>query len=122
MDGRIKYLALVVAYNDGDNDRIQYWINDGHQWFNSQNTRQTTFDTSNITTGWDNAELKVVHSSTTDAGYEFNGETKIGNSPPAGIYFMVNTWNVTDDLTAGEPSTLKYTHNQGHPVRSALPP
>lgn len=113
MDGRIKYLALVVAYNDGDNDRIQYWINDGHQWFNSQNTRQTTFDTSNITTGWDNAELEVVHSSTTDAGYEFNGETKIGNSPPAGIYFMVNTWNVTDDLTAGEPSTLKYTHNQG---------
>lgn len=113
MDGRIKYLALVVAYNDGDNDRIQYWINDGHQWFNSQNTRQTTFDTSNITTGWDNVELEVVHSSTTDAGYEFNGETKIGNSPPAGIYFMVNTWNVTDDLTAGEPSTLKYTHNQG---------
>jgi cobaltochelatase CobN len=113
MDGRIKYLALVVAYNDGDNDRIQYWINDGHQWFSSQNTRQTTFDTSNITPGWDNAELEVVHSSTTDAGYNFNGETKVGNSPPGGIYFMVNNWNVTDDLTAGESSTLKYTHNQG---------
>ena len=112
MDGRIKYLAMVVAYNDGDNDQIDYWVNDGHQWFN-EGTRQTTFNTNSLSPGWDSAELKAVHTSTTDASYEFNGHTKIGNSPSAGIYFMVNNWNVTGDLTAGEPSTLTYTYAQG---------
>ena len=26
VDGRIKFLALIVAYNDGDGDRISYWV------------------------------------------------------------------------------------------------
>lgn len=29
-DGRIKEVKLVVAYNDGDSDQIQYWVNEGH--------------------------------------------------------------------------------------------
>jgi len=113
MDGRIKYLALVVAYDDGDNDRVQYWVNDGHQWFSSGESRQTSFNTTSLTSGWDSAELRVVHSSTTDASYSFNGATKIGNNPPVATYFMVNTWNVTEDLTPGASSTLIYTHSQG---------
>ncbi len=113
MDGRIKYLALVVAYNDGDQDRIHYWINDGHHWFSSGETKKTIFNTTNLISGWDDANLRVVHTSTCDATYQFNGETKLGNNPPAGTYFMVNTWNVTNDLSAGDGSTLSYTHNQG---------
>jgi len=29
IDGRIKLITLVIAYNDGDTDTIRYWVNQG---------------------------------------------------------------------------------------------
>jgi PKD repeat protein len=33
-DGRVKAMVLVVAYDDGDTDRVQYWVNQGHDTVN----------------------------------------------------------------------------------------
>lgn len=112
MDGRIKFIALIVAYDDGDNDRIDYWVNDGHQWF-SATSRNTTFDTSSLTSGWDNAELKMVHTSSSDGNYTFNGVNKTGGNPPTGTFFKINTWDVTSDIAAGNTSNLTYSRVSG---------
>ncbi|MDI6644141.1 MAG: DUF3344 domain-containing protein [Methanobacteriaceae archaeon] len=111
MDGRIKYIALAVVYNDGDNDVVAYWVNDGHQWFNDGTFRETTFNTAPLVEGWDSAQLKAVTTSSTDAAYTFNSEIK-----PSGVpsnYLCVNTWDVTDDIDAGETSTLRYAKDSG---------
>ena len=111
MDGRIKYLLLVVAYNDADNDAVHYWVNDGHHWFNDGTYRETIFDTTSLTQGWDSAQLNTLTTSSSDAAYTFNGEIKPGGVPSN--YLLLNTWNVTDDINAGEESTLRYAKASG---------
>ncbi|GAB4315625.1 MAG: hypothetical protein Kow0019_15860 [Methanobacteriaceae archaeon] len=111
MDGRIKYIALVVAYNDGDNDVIAYWVNDGHQWFNDQTFRETTFNTTLLVPGWDSAQLKALTTSSADAAYTFNGNIKPGGVPSN--FLHVNTWDVTSDLNPGQNSTLRYAKASG---------
>ncbi|MGC9516171.1 MAG: DUF3344 domain-containing protein [Methanomicrobiales archaeon] len=111
MDGRIKYIALAVAYNDGDNDLVAYWVNDGHQWFNDGTYRETTFNTAPLVEGWDSAHLKALTTSSADAAYTFNTEIKPGGVPSN--YLLLNTWDVTDDVNAGEDSTLRYAKASG---------
>jgi len=111
MDGRIKYIALAVAYNDGDNDVVAYWVNDGHQWFNDGTFRETTFNTTPLVEGWDSAQLKALTTSSTDAAYTFNGEIKPSGTPSN--YLCVNTWDVTEDIDAGQTSTLRYAKASG---------
>jgi hypothetical protein len=43
-DGRIKLIALVVAYNDGDNDQVHYWV------LNGQDCSKVVQSTSNFNT------------------------------------------------------------------------
>ncbi|WP_156164179.1 DUF3344 domain-containing protein, partial [Methanosarcina sp. 2.H.T.1A.15] len=33
-DGRVKAMTLVVAYDDGDSDKVYYWVNQGHDTVN----------------------------------------------------------------------------------------
>ncbi|PKL67935.1 MAG: hypothetical protein CVV28_04220 [Methanobacteriales archaeon HGW-Methanobacteriales-1] len=112
MDGRIKFIALIVAYDDGDNDRIEYWVNDGHQWF-SATSRNTTFDTTSLSSGWDSAEVKMIHTSSSDGNYTFNGVNKTGGAPATGYNYKINTWNVTSDIAAGNSSILTYSRVSG---------
>jgi hypothetical protein len=114
-DGRVKMLTLVAAYNDGDSDQIKYWINQGHDYQPTAGTGHTTnFDTSNINTPYFNANLNVVHLSSKDANYNFNGDAYTGANPVLPVnFFGANNWDVTNSVDAGSPSSLTYTPNGG---------
>ena len=112
-DGRLKMIALVAAYNDGDDDRVHYWVNDGQDWINTGSS-QTTFKTSNVTLGVLNATLNAVGLSSKDGSYNFNGQPFNGTDPVAPVnYFETHTWNVTGNVTPGQDSTLTYTLGSG---------
>ncbi|MBP1946964.1 putative repeat protein (TIGR01451 family), partial [Methanobacterium petrolearium] len=115
-DGRIKLITLIIAYNDGDNDQIMYWVNQGHDTDNyymednlgenyiGQSTFISTLPTSATV---EDATLKVIHLASTDSKYTFN-ENVIANSLPQGSYSGSNTWNVTSYLTNYGTNTLTY--------------
>src|SRR5690606_7911445 len=102
-DGRIKGVNLVVAYNDGDADQVYYWVNHGGDW-SSPAYGQTTFDTTGLASGWDNAESTIRYLSSSDATYTFNGASKTGSTPP-NTGGALNTWDVTSNINAGAIST-----------------
>ena len=70
-DGRIKLMGLVLAYDDGDNDIVNYWVNDNQIWTNSNTT--LIFDTSALTEVLDMSLTNIALSSQ-DATYLLNGE------------------------------------------------
>ena len=112
-DGRLKMIALVAAYNDGDNDKVDYWVNDGQDWISS-GTSETTFKTSIVTNTVTNATLNTVALSSKDGSYTFNGEKHNGTNPVDPVnYFETHTWNVTSQITPGNDSTLTYTAGNG---------
>ncbi len=105
-DGRLKAVALVVAYDDGDTDRVQYWVNDGHAWIDSGSTA-TVFGTTAVAAGFTGAVLQSVSLSSTDGTYAFNGHPLPGADParPVG-YFESHSWDVREHLAAGSAGTL----------------
>ena len=111
-DGRIKELALVVAYNDGDGDEVHYWVNDGHDYQASGAGGVTsTFATGGLAAGWTDATLQNVMLSSKDALYTFNGAAYTGTTPSG--YFGTNTWDVRNNLTAGSDSNFTYVLDSG---------
>ncbi|NYB25879.1 MAG: chitobiase/beta-hexosaminidase C-terminal domain-containing protein [Methanobacteriaceae archaeon] len=113
-DGRLKMITLVAAYNDGDTDKVHYWVNDGQDWITSGDTSQTTFNTSTVDVDIKNATLNTVALSSKDGSYNFNGETHTGTNPVAPInYFVTHTWDVTAAVTRGNDSTLSFTAVSG---------
>ncbi len=111
-DGRIKELVLVVAYNDGDDDEVHYWVNDGHDYQAKDASGVTsTFATGGLAAGWADATLRNVMLSSRDALYTFNGAAYTGVDST--ITFGTNTWDVKNDLTAGSDSNFTYVPNGG---------
>ena len=107
-DGRLKMIALVAAYNDGDNDKVDYWVNDGQDWIAS-GTSQTTFKTSTVLANATKATLNTVALSSKDGSYTFNGKKHNGTDPVTPVnYFVTNTWDVTANVSRGNDSTLTY--------------
>ncbi len=109
-DGRLKTLTLVVAYNDGDTDTVQYWVNDGHDYQPSSTGQPgitSTFGTASLASGWVSAELQNVALSSKDAVYTFNSNP-IPNTPGTAPSFETNIWDVRDYLTAGSDSNFNY--------------
>ena len=96
-DGRIKLIALVLAYDDGDDDVINYWINDNQIWTNS-NT-QLTFDTTSLRFASE-AYLTNIALSSNDATYKFNNEFLEGADHKSGNYYQYNKWDITDLYTS----------------------
>ena len=98
-DGRIKLIGLVLAYNDGSNGIINYWINDNQIWTNSNTT--LTFDTSAFVDVLD-ASLTNIALSSSEATYKMNGEF-LAESPQhkSGNYYQYNKWDVTDNIKNG---------------------
>ncbi|WP_287382422.1 DUF3344 domain-containing protein, partial [Methanobacterium sp.] len=115
-DGRIKFITLLVAYNDGDNDTIMYWVNQGHDadtYYVEQNlgenyvgssTFQSTIPTAATV---QDVRLKVIHLASQDGRYTFNGNN-IANSMPQGSFSGSDTWNVTGFFTNYGTNTLTY--------------
>ncbi|WP_321421177.1 DUF3344 domain-containing protein [uncultured Methanobacterium sp.] len=113
-DGRLKMITLIAAYNDGDQDKVHYWVNDGQDWINTGETSQTTFNTSTVNANIANATLQTVALSSKDGSYNFNGETHNGTDPVAPInYFVTHSWDVTANVTRENSSTLSFTAASG---------
>jgi hypothetical protein len=116
-DGRIKFIAVVVAYNDDDHDIVYYWVNQGHDPLNSEDNNgyygETTFSTSSVITENDEEEenleatLSTLYMASVDGKYTFNGEELFGETP-LGAYFGFNKWDVKDQIVIGDDSILKY--------------
>ena len=113
-DGRLKMIALVAAYNDGDYDKVDYWVNDGQDWISSGENSQTTFETRTVLANATNATLNTVALSSKDGSYNFNGAEFNGTDPVSPVnYFETHTWDVTNQITPGANSTLTYTAGSG---------
>lgn len=113
-DGRIKFIALIVAYNDGDRDKVYYWVNQGHDPMDAANdngyTGETEFGTSAIAAEEDEeftATLSSLYMASEDGTYTFNGD-ELSNGKPQGSYFGYEDWDVSDSITLDEDSTLQY--------------
>ena len=89
-DGRIKLIALVFAYDDGDSDVINYWIDASQRWTKANFT--SVFATENIASG--EASLTNVALSSADGSFRVNGEL-IGDpdNHSAGNYYQYSVWN-----------------------------
>lgn len=119
-DGRLKVIALVVAYNDGDSDQVTYWVNHGQDWINS-GTTQTAFATSPVTTGFTDATVKNLAISSKDGRYSFNGIIQSWADPVSPVnYFEFHTWNVTNQINPGTDSTLVYSLGTGSSFKTIL--
>ena len=98
-DGRIKLIGLVLAYDDGDDDVIYYWLNDNQIWTNSNTT--LTFDTSALTDVLD-ASLTNIALSSSDATYKLNGEFLTDGEHKSGNYYQYNKWDITDNINSNK--------------------
>jgi hypothetical protein len=114
-DGRVKTITLVVAYDDGDDDKVYYWVNQGHDVDSYQSeqagnpyTGETGFSTGSLDEDWDKATLHSVYLASTDGEYVFNRED-LDSGQPRGPYFGIDTWDVSSDINPGSESTLEYT-------------
>ena len=57
-DGRIKLIALIFAYDDGDNDKITYWLNVGQAW--TKETLTTVFNTKEVDDEYSDVVLESI--------------------------------------------------------------
>ncbi|MFA5415033.1 MAG: DUF3344 domain-containing protein, partial [Methanoregula sp.] len=119
-DGRLKAVTLVVAYNDGDSDTVKYWVNHGHDWFNTGSS-STTFGTAGIPTGFTDATLNNVALSSADSTYTFNGVSQAGANPVAPInYYENHTWSVTGAVNPAADSVFQYALGTGSSFKTTL--
>lgn len=99
-DGRIKLISLILAYDDGDDDEINFWFDATQKW--TQKDVTTSFDTADIT-GIVKADLINIALSSGDGIYKLNGEF-IGDSIEhvSGNYYQYNYWNILDNVKEGQ--------------------
>ncbi|WP_255333029.1 DUF3344 domain-containing protein, partial [Methanocalculus taiwanensis] len=108
-DGRIRYIALAVAYKNDEGEETTYWFNAGHavtaSGYNPE-PRETLFDTSVLSDKPDDAELTVVYTTYADATYTYNG-TVLPDAGTGGKSYgaKTNSWYITD-ISDEEPTTL----------------
>ncbi|HOD85264.1 MAG TPA: DUF3344 domain-containing protein [Methanoculleus sp.] len=115
-DGRVKMIALVVAYDDGDYDQIHYWVNQGHDTDSYRTDAVslpyigvTNFSTSGITSPI-NANLTAIYLASYNGNYAFNGNALPWSNPYQGSYFGYQSWDVTNYITGGD-STMTFDRN-----------
>ena len=91
-DGKIKLIALVFAYDDGDDDSILYWINSTQLW--TKTDVNVTFDT-NLVDKYYSLSLTNVVLSSGDGIYRLNNQL-IGDADShtsGSFYYQLNQWN-----------------------------
>uniref|UniRef100_UPI00386F5068 DUF3344 domain-containing protein n=1 Tax=Methanobrevibacter sp. TaxID=66852 RepID=UPI00386F5068 len=103
-DGRIKLIALILAYDDGDNDKISYWVDTTQKWTKTNVT--TTFDTEALSS-IKKADLINVALSSANGNFTLN-EEPLGSPDDysSGSYYQYSCWDVSDKLKAGEKTEL----------------
>ncbi len=121
-DGRIKMITLVVAYNDGDNDEVYYWVNQGHDVDSyladdagMPYSGQTIFDLSSVSGDVEKATLVVNHLASTDGTYAWNGDpipTDPSGGNSQGAFFGYNIWDLSSIVIPGESNDLAYDRTE----------
>lgn len=103
-DGRIKLIALILAYDDGDDDEIHYWFDATQKW--TKTDIATSFNTSGVT-DIVKAELTNIALSSADGTFRLNGQ--IMGDPArhvSGNYYQYNLWDVLDKIKQGQDTEL----------------
>lgn len=103
-DGRIKLISLILAYDDGDDDIVNYWVDATQKWTKTNVTTDfATKDLSNVYS----AELYNVALSSADGSFKLNGEL-LGDAKnhSAGNYYQYNYWDVSDKFIQGNDTEL----------------
>ena len=104
-DGRIKMIALILAYDDGDYDQISYWINAGQAW--TETNTSTIFATSSLT-NVTSATLYDVLLSSSLASFRLNNNLLYDPDVEInGNYYRYYQWDVTNRLTEGQNTEVK---------------
>ncbi|MBR3113684.1 MAG: DUF3344 domain-containing protein [Methanobrevibacter sp.] len=98
-DGRIKLISLILAYDDGDSDSIDYWVNVGQAWTDEKTYTHFNCDDVDI-----DSKTKItitnIGLSSNDAFYEINGDPLFFNEEEdeyfSGPYYQYHKWDITD--------------------------
>jgi hypothetical protein len=117
-DGRIKLIALIVAYNDGSSKTIHYWVNRGHDVdsyypddFEAVPPHNDYIGSTNFVTSIhdaiQDASLTAVHMTSTDGSYTFNANS-IPSGTPQGTFSGSNTWDVKDSFIPSGTNSMTY--------------
>ena len=107
-DGRIKLIGLVFAYNDGDDDKVSYWVNSGQSW--TKTDSKSTFDVGTIENEISKATIDNVALSSSDGRYTFNDDVLEATEHASGSYYQYNQFDVKDKVVNGT-NTLIYAYN-----------
>jgi hypothetical protein len=114
-DGRIKLISLIVAYDDGDNDKIHYYINSGQDWMNSPSS--TIFNTNPMSPNINEVNLYNIALSSSDGAYKLNDDNLIEGEHISGSYYQFHKWdiywNAYENLVSGGNITLSYIPTGG---------
>ena len=113
---KIKLIGLVFAYNDGDNDKIDYWVNSGSSWIkgDSGQTSKSTFNVGTIENKILNATIDNFALSSVDGIYTLNADDLIESEiyDEGVYYYKYHKWDVLGKITNGT-NTLVYTPGAG---------
>ena len=109
-DGRIKLIALIFAYDDGDNDKITYWLNVGQAW--TKETLTTVFNTKEFDDEYSDVVLESIALSSADATYMLNGKLLLEPQQEKGTYYIYDVWNIGDKFELGNNTNLTYTSSK----------
>ena len=107
-DGRIKLIALVFAYDDGDDDEISYWLNVGQSW--TQSTRSNLINTKDFNKKYAKAYFEDIALSSYIARCWINN--KILYNPikeVEGNYFIDDIWDITDSFIPSQDTNFTYS-------------
>ena len=106
-DGRIKLIALVLAYDDGDNDEINYWINANQLW--SKTNVTIPFNT--IGKSGRLSTLTNVVLSSGDGTYRINNNFLIDAiEHKSGDYYQFNKWDVSSVIDKNNNTSLNVAY------------
>ncbi len=99
-DGRIKSIALLLAYDDGDDDVINYWIDSTQRW--TQDSITETFNTDFITNdNFLDANLVNIALSSNKGQYKINDNFLGEINHMSGNYYQYDSWDVSNYINFG---------------------
>ena len=106
-DARIKLISIILIYDDGDNDKINYWLNIGQSW--TQSTRSNLINTKDFKGEYDEVTFENIGLSTYNALCRINN--KLIYDPiyeKMGSYFVDDIWNITNNFQMGQDTNFSY--------------
>ncbi|AMK16345.1 DUF3344 domain-containing protein [Methanobrevibacter olleyae] len=121
-DGRIKLISLFVAWDDGDEDEIYYWLNAGQAWSDdTENGLSHSFENLPELNYLEKLSTLInVGASSTDAMYYLDGSILFSESEDdeylSGAYYQYHKWDISHYII---PDSLELTYK---PVGGAYGP